>query len=190
MALALFPPPTNGVGVAVVAMFLTWTGTGGADAADLPAALPVERAPARIAETTRARSSEPPLWTTVPAGKHARPSSFADLAARAMPAVVHVRGLAPPEPGTPPGKADVDRYSIGTGFVIERDGYIVTNEHVIRDVTDLRIRLYDGREFSACVVGDDPPTDIALLKVSPPAPLPVLPLADRTRFASANRSSR
>jgi len=126
-------------------------------------------------------AAEPPLWTTVPTGKHARPSTFADLAARAMPAVVHVRGLAPPEAGTKPGQPETDRYSIGTGFVIERDGYVVTNEHVIRDVTDLRIRLYDGREFSACVVGADPPTDIALLKVAPPGALPVLPLADSNK---------
>jgi serine protease Do len=74
--------------------------------------------------------------------------------------------------------SDDDHYSIGTGFVINRNGYIVTNEHVIRDVVDLRVKLADGRELKACVVGADTPTDIALLKVEPKTPLPVLPLGD------------
>ena len=74
--------------------------------------------------------------------------------------------------------ATASRTSIGTGFIINKDGYVVTNEHVIRGVGDLRVRLYDGRELPACVVGADAPTDIALLKIEPHGPLPVLPLGD------------
>src|SRR4029079_13587324 len=70
------------------------------------------------------------------------------------------------------------RTSIGTGFIINREGYIVTNEHVVRGVADLRIRLYDGRELPACVAGADPATDIALVKIKPSGTLPVLPLGD------------
>jgi S1-C subfamily serine protease len=70
------------------------------------------------------------------------------------------------------------RTSIGTGFLIHRAGFIVTNEHVVRNVVDLRVRLYDGRELVACVVGADAPTDIALLKIEAPGPLPILPLGD------------
>ena len=55
---------------------------------------------------------------------------------------------------------------------------MVTNEHVIRGVGDLRIRLYDGRELAACVAGADPATDIALVKIKPKGTLPVLPLGD------------
>ena len=117
------------------------------------------------------------LWTVPPRAKKGPPPSLADLADRARPAVVHVRG-------TTEGPVDNDpstegsRTSIGTGFLISKDGYLVTNEHVIRSVTDLRIRLYDGRELPACVVGADVPTDIALIKIDAGGPLPILPLGD------------
>jgi serine protease Do len=101
--------------------------------------------------------------------------NLADLAERARPAVVHVRGLVE-EAGGPSDEAG--KTSIGTGFIIHKAGFIVTNEHVVRNVVDLRVRLYDGRELPACVVGADAPTDIALLKIEPPAPLPILPLGD------------
>src|SRR5205085_6730337 len=53
-----------------------------------------------------------------------------------------------------------------------------TNDHVVHGVTRLRVRLHDGREFAACVLGTDAPTDIALLKVDAHEDLPVLPLGD------------
>jgi serine protease Do len=106
---------------------------------------------------------------------------LADLADRARPAVVHVRGLvddtaAAGSAGSEGGSGP--RTSIGTGFLISKDGYLVSNEHVIRGVSDLRIRLYDGRELPACVVGADTPMDIALIKIDAGGPLPVLPLGD------------
>jgi serine protease Do len=122
------------------------------------------------------------LWTNQTRRKPAS-ANLADLAERARPAVVHVRGTMPED--APPGDEDsgsgesgAGKTSIGTGFVINKEGFIVTNEHVVRGVIDLRVRLYDGRELPACVVGADAPTDIALLKVEPPAPLPTLPLGD------------
>jgi serine protease Do len=121
----------------------------------------------------------PALWTNQPRHKpgHAGAGpNFADLADRARPAVVHVRGVVEDDGG---GEAsEGGKTSIGTGFVIHKAGFIVTNEHVVRNVVDLRVRLYDGRELPACVVGADAATDIALLKVEPPAPLPTLPLGD------------
>lgn len=135
-------------------------------------------------------------WTTLADGHGAHgahgahAASLADLADRARPAVVHVRGVAPDEsagerggasgPGTPPAAAtpDNERISIGTGFIINRDGTIVTNDHVVRNVTHLRVRLADGRELAACVLGADAATDIAVLKVEPKTALPVLPLGD------------
>ncbi len=92
--------------------------------------------------------------------------------------MVHVRGEMPD--GSAAGESDGDggRTSIGTGFIINKDGYLLTNEHVVRGVIDLRVRLLDGRELAACVVGADMATDLALLKVTTKRPLPVLALGD------------
>jgi serine protease Do len=126
-----------------------------------------------------AYAAEPTLWTTLPRARGSRPASLADLVDRARPAVVHVRGIAPPEePSGPRSSGDTERTSIGTGFIINKDGTVVTNDHVVRNVTHLRVRLYDGQELPACVLGADAPTDIALLKVDAKRPLPVLPLGD------------
>jgi serine protease Do len=54
---------------------------------------------------------------------------------------------------------------LGSGFVIDPDGYIVTNNHVVEDATEITIRFADGRELPAKVLGRDPKTDLALLKV-------------------------
>jgi serine protease Do len=123
--------------------------------------------------------TDPQLWTALPRGKGSRYVSLADLADRARPAVVHVRGVAPPEDGSgSQAGGETERISIGTGFIINKDGTIVTNDHVVRNVTHLRVRLYDGRELPACVLGADAPTDIALLKIDARRALPVLPLGD------------
>jgi serine protease Do len=120
---------------------------------------------------------EPPLWNG--ATRHVKGAAgLADLAERARAAVVHVRGEM--ADGGTAGEADGDsgRTSIGTGFIINKDGYLLTNEHVVRGVVDLRVRLFDGRELTACVVGADVATDLALLKVTTKRPLPVLALGD------------
>ncbi|HEX3905902.1 MAG TPA: trypsin-like peptidase domain-containing protein [Polyangia bacterium] len=117
------------------------------------------------------------IWTG--AARHAKGTTgLADLAERARAAVVHVRGEM--GDGSTAGESDSEagRTSIGTGFVINKDGYILTNEHVVRGVVDLRVRLFDGRELPACVVGADLATDLALLKVTTKRPLPVLALGD------------
>ena len=122
------------------------------------------------------------FWSTLPGKRHKRDAPLADLADRARPAVVHVRGVAPPEEeasGSPArAEGPVERVSIGTGFIINKKGYVVTNDHVVHGVTRLRVRLHDGREFAACVLGTDAPTDIALLKVDAHEDLPVFPLGD------------
>lgn len=117
------------------------------------------------------------------AGKPRDPgSSLAVLADKARPAVVHVRGTLKEPPGKPGGTgrgaAAAPAYSVGSGFVVDKAGYVVTNEHVVRGTTNLRVRLHDGRELPACVLGVDEPADIAVLRVSPRGPLPVLPLGD------------
>lgn len=66
---------------------------------------------------------------------------------------------------------------LGSGFIIEQDGYILTNHHVIRDADKITVRLNDRREFKADVVGSDERSDIALLKIEATG-LPVLHLAE------------
>ena len=139
-----------------------------------------------------------PFWEEAPAGREVVPGippSFADLAERASPAVVNIqtsktvkRGGAPiPNPfeeffGGPfeeffrPHEFQVP--SLGSGFVISEDGYIVTNNHVVEDVDEINVAFLDGQEMEAEVVGRDPKTDIALIRVKPDKPLPTLPLGD------------
>ncbi len=65
----------------------------------------------------------------------------------------------------------------GSGFIISNDGYIVTNRHVVTDGAEITVKLNDGREFDAKLIGEDPTTDIALLKIEARS-LPYLTLGD------------
>jgi serine protease Do len=67
--------------------------------------------------------------------------------------------------------------SLGSGFIINRDGYILTNNHVVENATEISVKLGDGREFKAKVVGRDQKTDIALIKIEASS-LPVIPFGD------------
>src|SRR6266849_4069722 len=71
--------------------------------------------------------------------------------------------------------------SMGSGFIINPAGYIVTNNHVVEGATDIRVKIDDGREMTAKVVGRDPKTDLALLKVEATG-LPVIPLGDSAQL--------
>ncbi len=65
---------------------------------------------------------------------------------------------------------------MGTGIVIDPRGYVITNQHVVEDVSLLRVRLDDGTTLSAQVLARDHETDLALLKINPPRALPTMPL--------------
>ena len=67
---------------------------------------------------------------------------------------------------------------LGSGFVISPDGYIVTNDHVAGNAAEITVAFPDGRTMPAELVGSDPLTDLALLKVEPEAPLPYLAFAE------------
>ena len=77
---------------------------------------------------------------------------------------------------TPRFEERVER-GLGSGVIVTADGYILTNHHVIDGAEDIRVELSDGRALPAKVIGSDPPSDLAVLKVEA-AGLPVLPLGD------------
>ncbi len=121
------------------------------------------------------------------------PGSFADLAERVSPGVVNiqtsktVKGAAVPKAfedfffGGPFEERFGQEHkvpSLGSGFVVSPDGYIVTNNHVVENVDTIRVKLLEGPELEAEVVGRDPKTDIALIRVKPDVDLTALPLGD------------
>ncbi len=130
-------------------------------------------------------------------------SPFTGLAKRVVPAVVSVeskkmmthprvsgpegdmfRRLFPDRGGEGDGQIEVP--SSGSGFIIDAAGYIFTNDHVVNGSDELNVHLGDGRTYPARLVGTDPGTDVAVLKIEPAAgdaPLPVLPLGDSDEVA-------
>jgi serine protease Do len=72
-------------------------------------------------------------------------------------------------------------HSLGSGFIIRADGYIVTNNHLVDTASDIKVKLPDGRDFPAKLVGRDEKTDLALLKIDAQG-LPVLPFGDSEKL--------
>ncbi|OGR36914.1 MAG: peptidase [Desulfuromonadales bacterium GWD2_61_12] len=68
--------------------------------------------------------------------------------------------------------------SLGSGFIISRDGYILTNDHVVNDADEIKVKLADGRSFTATIKGRDAKLDLALLKIENKIDLPVARLGD------------
>ncbi|MEJ2168325.1 MAG: Do family serine endopeptidase, partial [Desulfobacterales bacterium] len=111
------------------------------------------------------------------------PPSFADLADKVKGAVVNIsttqvvegNPLAPfMGPGSPFGNffgvnphQKMERHALGSGFVISSDGLILTNNHVVEKATEIKIKLLNGHEYDAKLVGRDPKTDLALIQVKP-----------------------
>lgn len=69
----------------------------------------------------------------------------------------------------------------GSGFIISADGYILTNNHVVGDADKVQVKLQDGRQYTAKIVGTDPPTDLAIIKIDE-KDLPYLRLGDSSRL--------
>jgi serine protease Do len=144
-----------------------------------------------------------PAAITAPALSGALPS-FADLVARVRPAVVTItttermaadaRSTRSPFPrgseqdrmfrrffGDRPGTEGGPAHGVGSGFLIDAEGHLVTNNHVVGEARSVTVTLDDGREFDAKVIGRDPRTDIALLKIDAGSALPHLKLGDSDR---------
>jgi len=133
------------------------------------------------------------------ASVEARVPDFADLVAENSPAVVKVSTVhkkTSKTPALPPGQEipDIFReffdqrknpnqntFAMGSGFIISVDGYVITNNHVIDGADEITVRLIDRRELPAKVVGTDPRSDLALLKVDAADDLPAI------RFAPADK---
>ncbi len=143
-------------------------------------------------------------------GEPARtPLSFADLAEKLKPCVVNISTTKTVRGGgfrSPFGQGSpFDRYfgrddfferffgdmpqrefkqkSLGSGFIISQDGYIFTNSHVVEQADKILVKLSDGKEYEAKIIGKDAKTDIALIKIKPPSDsLPVAETGDSDKL--------
>jgi serine protease Do len=115
-------------------------------------------------------------------------------AARRQPALPQIPGLESEEgqeffrrffPRQQPGQPQAPRQesrSLGSGFIISKDGFILTNEHVVDGADEITVKLTDKREFKAKVIGSDKRTDIAVIKIEPAGPLPAVKLGDPSKL--------
>jgi serine protease Do len=84
------------------------------------------------------------------------------------------------QPGQPQPRQE--SRSLGSGFIISKDGYILTNDHVVEGADEITVKLTDKREFKAKVIGSDKRTDIALIKIEPTGPLPAVKTGDPAKL--------
>ena len=166
-----------------------------------------QSAPAR--PSAAPADKRPPAKAPAPAPKvdaravlQAMEEAFSAVADRVTPAVVNVSTVSKrPAPGSSDdpqrfreffGDEFYERYfrrrpreeprASGSGVVVDPAGYILTNNHVIENAQEITVRLSDSRKFTATLVGRDPKTDLAVLKVEAPAPLPAAELGDSERL--------
>ena len=121
-----------------------------------------------------------------PPGLFGSAPSFADVVAQVNPAVVHVDVIEDatedPHEGVVDAPAlDLPRRGEGSGFIVDPNGYILTNHHLVPGPGRIRVRLADRRELPARLVGSDPSTDLALLKLDERG-LPTVRLGDSDRL--------
>ena len=130
------------------------------------------------------------------------PASFSELAKQAQPGVVNIRTVKTVEGGGPvfrhffgnpfgrknpfenfgpfsdERQREFKQRSLGSGFIIDREGHIVTNNHVIEGADEITVRLSNDKEYDAEIVGRDPNTDLALIKIKGASNLVPLEMGD------------
>ena len=169
--------------------------------AAVPASAQTPTSPARPSRPAAAKPESPsPVRPEAHAVLRALEDAFSAVADRVTPAVVNVSTVGPK--ASTNGDEDrfrdffgdelYDRYfrrrpredgrATGSGVIVDRKGYILTNNHVIENAREITVRLSDSRKFSATLVGRDPKTDLAVLKVDAATPLPAAELADSDRL--------
>ena len=124
---------------------------------------------------------------------------FVTLASKLKPVVVNISTTQTVERGAGVGRGDPfeelqrrffggpprgqpRQQSLGSGFIIDPDGSILTNNHVVDNAQKIVVKLADRREFDAKIVGRDPKTDIAVIKIEAKGELPAAPLGDSSRL--------
>ena len=101
-------------------------------------------------------------------------NAFVNVVTRSKPAIVRVvvRGT----------EASQSQNRVGSGFIFRKEGYILTNHHVVHEAASITVTLVDGNGFAAELVGTDQNTDVAVLKIERDTAFPVIPLADSSRI--------
>ena len=132
--------------------------------------------------------AQPPLFEAAQAPANSRqegPVSYADAASRAAPAVVSLRSTKAAKPGKAGDTASdrkgatkpVEELSLGSAVLMSHDGYLLTNNHVTLDAESIVVALADGRQTLAKLIGSDPATGLAVLKIALPN-LPAISVGD------------
>ncbi|MBU4229872.1 MAG: trypsin-like peptidase domain-containing protein, partial [Proteobacteria bacterium] len=137
------------------------------------------------------------------------PETFADLADKLSPTVVNIYTTQTVKPSRSPHdlfnhqdvpepfrrffglpspfdqdqpQREQKRTSLGSGVIISKDGYIVTNNHVVENADTINVRLTNFEEYDAKIIGRDPKTDLALLKITPKNGLPAIAFGDSDKL--------
>lgn len=149
-----------------------------------------------------------PIWSrseviaASPADPGASPSSFSHLVKKVGPGVVNisavkvVKGTGPLQFGSPndpfhdffekffgdQAPKEFKQRGLGSGFIIDKGGFILTNNHVVENAEEIQVKLSDNRQFPAKIVGRDPKTDLALIQIQTDTPLEPLPWGDSDKL--------
>ncbi|MDV2496207.1 MAG: DegQ family serine endoprotease [bacterium] len=141
------------------------------------------------------------VWLGTVTAAELRPETFIEVAKAKKPAVVNIsttqvlkQMIRRPRRHLPGGEQDPwrefferffegvpeqrTRHSLGSGIIYDKEGYIITNNHVVERASEIKVKLHDGSEYDAKVIGTDPKTDLALIKIEADKPLPTLTLGD------------
>ncbi|HTE43014.1 MAG TPA: trypsin-like peptidase domain-containing protein [Steroidobacteraceae bacterium] len=192
--------PTRATLVTLLLFIAKWTVAGLAFAGVLLWLLPDLRSghsspeqasvtPPTAIEPEAQRKSEPPATETPQTPQPPAPAvqSYADAVSRSAPSVVNIytarlvterlrpQGLDRLLGNPSPAMRQRVEGSLGSGVIVDSQGHVVTNHHVIANAQEIRLQLSDGRVASAALVGDDPESDLALLKIELPK-LPAMPM--------------